>query len=94
MHSAQYGCEAHCDVRSPRAEHYILEGVTDALFLCIRTTTIELRTRTKNIADVIPRGVYIRLRSVLRGLLPLAHFTDIYMLQRWCLLCLFSSRLW
>ena len=56
-------------------EHYILEGVTDALFLNNRTTT---SNEDKNIADVIPRGVYIRLRSVLRGLSPLAHFTDIY----------------
>ena len=36
------------------------------------------RILDKNIADVTPRGVYIRLRSVLRGLMPLAHFTDIY----------------
>ena len=41
MHSAQYGCEAHCDVRSRWAEHYILEGVTDALFLVFETSTIE-----------------------------------------------------
>ena len=56
-------------------EHYILEGVTDALFLNNRTTT---SNEDKNIADVTPRGVYFRLRSVLRGLSPLAHFTDIY----------------
>ena len=56
-------------------EHYILEGVTDA---CFCTSNYHNRILDRNIADVIPRSAYIRLRSVLRGLLPLAHFTDIY----------------
>ena len=48
-------------------EHYILKGVTDALFLVIRNLgTFELAI--KNIADVTPRGVVYTLRSVLRGL--------------------------
>ena len=40
--SAHDGCDVHRDVRSRWAEHYILKGVTDALFLDIRTTTIEM----------------------------------------------------
>jgi len=45
MHSAQYGCETHCDVQSPRAEHYILEGVHQAdasttLFLFVVTKRV------------------------------------------------------
>ena len=46
-------------------EHYILKGVTDALFLDFRN--YHNRITVKNIAQVTPRGVYIRLRSVLRG---------------------------
>ena len=34
--SAYCGQEAHWDVRSCWVEHYILEGVTDALFLAVR----------------------------------------------------------
>ena len=48
-------------------EHYILEGVTDALFLAVRNLgTFELQAKTN--ADVAPRGVVYTLRSVLRGL--------------------------
>ena len=32
--------------KAARAEHYILKGVTDALFLDFETTTIEYWTRT------------------------------------------------
>ena len=45
-------------------EHYILEGVTDALFLVFETTTIEMAI--KNNVGVTPRGVIYTLRSVLR----------------------------
>ncbi len=41
MLSAHGGNEALRVELSRWAEHYILEGVTDALFLRIRTTTIE-----------------------------------------------------
>ena len=52
------------------------------------------RILDKNIADVIPRGVYIRLRSVLRGLSPLAHFTDIYIPCVGVYSDCFLARLW
>ena len=53
------------------------------------------RLENKNNADVIPRGVYIRLRSVLRGscILISTLYGHLYTL-RWCLLCLFSLWLW
>ena len=72
-------------------EHYILEGVTDALFLDFRN--YHNRITVKNIADVAPRGVVYTLRSVLRGLTMSshAHFTGVYILQTWVFLCLFSS---
>ena len=71
-------------------EHYILKGVTDALFLAVRNLgTFELQAKTN--ADVTPRGVVYTLRSVLRGFMPLAHFTGVYILQRGCLLCLFLA---
>ena len=75
--SAHDGCDVHRDVRSRWAEHYILKGVTDALFLVIRNLgTFELAI--KNIADVTPRGVVYTLRSVLRGSSILnAHFTGV-----------------
>ena len=65
-------------------EHYILKGVTDALFLDFRN--YHNRITVKNIADVAPRGVVYTLRSVLRGLTmsSLAHFTGVYILQRGC----------
>ena len=48
-------------------EHYILKGVTDALFLAVRNLgTFELQAKTN--AEVTPRGVVYTLRSVLRGL--------------------------
>ena len=49
--------------------------------------------RLKTNADVAPRGVVYTLRSVLRGLTmsSLAHFTGVYILQRGCLLCLFTA---
>ena len=73
-------------------EHYILKGVTDALFLDFRN--YHNRITVKNIAGVTPRGVVYTLRSVLRGLTmsSLAHFTGIYIPQRGCLLCLFSCK--
>ena len=72
-------------------EHYILEGVTDALFLVVQN--FHNRTANKNNAGVAPRGVVYTLRSVLRGYVyPHKHtLRCIYMLQRWCLLCLFFS---
>ena len=48
-------------------EHYILEGVTDALFL--DSSNYHNRITVKNIAGVAPRGVVYTLRSVLRGYL-------------------------
>ena len=43
-------------------------------------------------AEVTPRGVVYTLRSVLRGSSILnAHFTGVYILQRGCLLCLFTT---
>ena len=72
-------------------EHYILEGVTDALFLAVRNLgTFEWWSRQN--ADVTPRGVVYTLRSVLRGSGILnAHFTGVYIPQRGCLLCLFTT---
>ena len=56
-------------------EHYILKGVTDALFLDIRNLGTSEFT-IKNNAGVTPRGVVYTLRSVLRGSCILnAHFT-------------------
>ena len=65
-------------------EHYILKGVTDALFLAVRNLgTFELQAKT--IADVTPRGVVYTLRSVLRGLAmsSLAHFTGVLYTPAW-----------
>ena len=71
-------------------EHYILKGVTDALFLYFETTTIEYWTRTN--AWVTPRGVVYTLRSVRRGSGILnAHFTGVLYTPAWVFLCLFSS---
>jgi len=67
-----------------RAKHYILEGVTDALFLAVRNLgTFELQAKTN--ADVTPRGVVYTLRSVLRGLTmsSLAHFTGMLYSPAW-----------
>ena len=64
-------------------EHYILKGVTDALFLDFRN--YHNRITVKNIAGVTPRGVVYTLRSVLRGFGILnAHFTGVYIPQRGC----------
>ena len=74
-------------------EHYILEGVTDALFLDFETTTLELPSKTN--AGVTPRGVVYTLRSVLRGSGILnAHFTGVYILQRGCFSVCLLARLW
>ena len=72
-------------MRSRRAEHYILEGVTDALFLDPSKLPQSI-CRTKTNAGVTSRGVVYTLRSVLRGLTmsSLAHFTDVYILLRGC----------
>ena len=65
-------------------EHYILEGVTDALFLDPSKLPQSI-CRTKTNAGVTPRGVVYTLRSVLRGSGILnAHFTGVYILQRGC----------
>ena len=66
-------------------EHYILKGVTDALFLVIRNLGTS-EYAIKNIAGVTPRGVVYTLRSVLRGLTmsSQAHFTGVYIPQRGC----------
>jgi hypothetical protein len=71
-------------------KHYILEGVTDALFLDPSELPQSI-CRTKTNAGVTPRGVIYTLRSVLRGLTmsSQAHFTGYYILQRGCFLCLF-----
>ena len=73
-------------------EHYILEGVTDALFLDFETTTLELPSKTN--AWVTPRGVVYTLRSVLRGLTMFspAHFTGVYIPQRGCFSVLFIGK--
>ena len=72
-------------------EHYILKGVTDALFLVVQN--FHNRTANKNIAEVTPRGVVYTLRSVLRGSGILnAHFTGVYIPQRGMFLCLFISK--
>ena len=78
-------------MRSRWAEHYILEGVTDALFLDFETTTLELPSKTN--AGVTPRGVVYTLRSVLRGSGILnAHFTGVYIPQRGCFSVCFSAK--
>ena len=71
-------------------EHYILEGVTDALFLDFRN--YHNRITVKNIAGVAPRGDVYTLRSVLRGLTmsSLAHFTVYLYTSTWLFLCLFT----
>ena len=74
-------------------EHYILEGVTDALFLVVQN--FHNRTENKSNAGVTPRGVVYTLRSVLRGSCILnAHFTGVYILQRGCFSVCYSLRLW
>ena len=72
-------------------EHYILKGVTDALFLDFRN--YHNRITVKNIAGVTPRGVVYTLRSVLRGLTmsSLAHFTVYLYTSTWVFLCLFFA---
>ena len=72
-------------------EHYILKGVTDALFLVVQN--FHNRTANKNIAGVAPRGVVYTLRSVLRGLAmsSLAHFTVYLYASTWLFLCLFFA---
>ena len=65
-------------------EHYILEGVTDALFLDPSKLPQSI-CRTKTNAGVTPRGVVYTLRSVLRGLTmsSLAHFTGVLYSPAW-----------
>ncbi len=74
--------------------HYILKGVTDALFFGLRN--FHNRITVKNIAGVTPRGVVYTLRSVLRGLAmsSLAHFTGVYIPQRGCFSVCLPLRLW
>ena len=66
MLSALIGHEVLRVELSRWAEHYILEGVTDALFLDPSKLPQSI-CRTKTNADVTPRGVVYTLRSVLRG---------------------------
>ena len=92
--SAHNGCDVHWDVRSRRVEHYILKGVTDALFL----DSSNYHNRNSNPRQMhgwLPRGVAYTLRSVLRGSSILnAHFTGVYILQRGCFSVCFLQRLW
>ena len=75
-------------------EHYILEGVTDALFLDFRN--YHNRITVKNIAGVAPRGVVYTLRSVLRGYVyPHKHtLRCIYIPQRGCFSVCLPLWLW
>ena len=75
-------------------EHYILKGVTDALFLVVQN--FHNRTANKNNAGVAPRGVVYTLRSVLRGYVyPHKHtLRCIYIPQRGCFSVCFLLRLW
>ena len=87
--SAQDDYEAHRGVLSRRVGHYILKGVTHAMFLDPSKLPQSI-CRTKTYAVVTPRGVVYTLRSVLRGCCILnAHFTGVYILLGGCLLCLF-----
>ena len=67
------------------------KGVIALCFWTFETTTIEQRTKT--LQRWLPRGVYIRLRSVLRGYMyPHRHtLRCIYILHAWMFLCLFFS---
>ena len=92
--SAPCGWDIYWGVLSRWAEHYILEGVTDALFLDFRN--YHNRIENKDIAGVTPRGVAYTLRSVLRGLtmFSLAHFTVYSILPRGCFSVCYSLWLW
>jgi len=61
-------------------------------FVFGHSETTTFRITVENIAGVTPRGVYIRLRSVLRGLTmsSLAHFTVYLYTSVWVFLCLFT----
>ena len=72
-------------------KHYILKGVTDALFLYFETTAFEYRAKT-NAGVTATEVLYILSVSVLRGLCVLnAHFTGVYILQRGCFFTLSVS---
>ena len=72
-------------------EHYILKGVTDALFLAVRN--FHNRISGQDNAGVTPRGVVYTLRSVLRGSCILnAHLTGVYIPQRGCFSVLFTAK--
>ena len=59
-------------------------------FWSFKTSTIEQQTKT--LQGWLPRGVYIRLRSVLRDLCSLnAHFTVYLYTSTWVFLCLFFA---
>ena len=66
------------------------------LTLCFWTIELPHRQEIKDNADVTPRGVYIRLRSVLRGYVyPHKHtLRCIYIPQRGCFSVCFLLRLW
>ena len=84
--SALCGYDVLWGGRSRWVEHYILKGVTDALFLD-PSKLPHSNSRARTNARVTPRGVVYTLRSVLRGLImsSLAHFTDVlYILLRGC----------
>ena len=61
-------------------------------FVFGHSETTTFRITVENIAGVTPRGVYIRLRSVLRRLTmsSLAHFTVYLYASMWVFLCLFT----
>jgi len=62
-----------------------------ALFLVFETSTIECWTKTMQ--GWLPRGVYIRLRSVQEVRVASMHTLRVYyILLRGCLLCLFFSK--
>ena len=83
------GWDALWEELSRRVEHYILKGVTDALFLYFETTTLELPAKT--LQEWLPRGVVYTLRSVQEVRVASMHTLRVYyILQRGCLLCLFS----
>ena len=71
--SVHFGCDAFWGELSRWVEHYILKGVTDALFLVIRNLgTSEYAIKSN--AGVTPRGVVYTLRSVQRRYeLPSTH---------------------
>ena len=101
FHFSLYFCKCYLPIvarmltevcRAAGVERYILKGVIALCFWSFKTSTIEQQTKTMK--GWLPRGVYIRLRSVLRGYLyPHRHtLRCIYILHAWMFLCLFTVR--